>query len=305
MAKICYVPKRFTAKRMAVIEKANEIIEAYQAQGYRLTLRQLYYQFVARDLIPNKQNEYDNLGNVINDARLAGLVDWNAIEDRTRNMQRLSHWDDPADIMHGAANSYHTDWWKNQDHYVEVWVEKEALAGVIQRPSEIMDVPWLCCRGYMSQSEMWSAAMRMQQKMRAGKQCVVLHLGDHDPSGIDMTRDIGDRFQVFDVDCQVERIALNMYQVEEFNPPPNPAKFTDSRAAGYVQLYGTYSWELDALEPSMLNQLIRDTLSRFLDLDQYEGAKQDEADKREVLTLMAENFHDVAAWTQQEFGTDG
>lgn len=92
MSKICYVEKNFKSATMKIILQAQEIVTAYQAQGYSLTLRQLYYQFVARDIIPNKQSEYKRLGSIINDARLAGLIDWNAIEDRTRNVRGVSTW---------------------------------------------------------------------------------------------------------------------------------------------------------------------------------------------------------------------
>ena len=84
---ITYTPKRFSAGSLAMIEKANEIIADYAAQGFTLTLRQLYYQFVSKDLLPNKQAEYKRLGSVINDARMAGMLDWEAIEDRTRNVK--------------------------------------------------------------------------------------------------------------------------------------------------------------------------------------------------------------------------
>src|SRR6185295_4699456 len=108
---ICYEDKKFGVERLAMIAKANQIIAIYAAQGYDLTLRQLYYQFVSRDLIANKTTEYKRLGSIINDARLAGLIDWSAIEDRTRNLASLSHWDNPSDIVTSAANSYRVDKW--------------------------------------------------------------------------------------------------------------------------------------------------------------------------------------------------
>ena len=74
---------KFRASSLAIIDQANEIIDEYQADGYDLTLRQLYYQFVARNLIPNSQSEYNKLGTAINNGRLAGLIDWDAIKDRT------------------------------------------------------------------------------------------------------------------------------------------------------------------------------------------------------------------------------
>jgi len=110
MPKIMYEPKNFRRRTLAMIQVANDIIEEYAAMGFSLTLRQLYYQFVARGLIPNSERSYKNLGVIINDGRLAGLIDWDAIEDRTRNLQGNPHWNDPASIVRSAASSFPAGW---------------------------------------------------------------------------------------------------------------------------------------------------------------------------------------------------
>src|SRR5262249_10346260 len=158
------------------------------AQGYNLTLRQLFYQFVSRDLIPNNVRSYKRLGSIINDARLAGLIDWSAIEDRTRNLHELPCWRTPAGIIRSCAQQYRTDLWAKQENRVEVWIEKEALAGVFERVCDELRVPFFSCRGYTSQSEMWVAGHRLKRIIDAGQRPVILHFGDHDPSGMDMTR---------------------------------------------------------------------------------------------------------------------
>lgn len=148
MPKICYVPRDFSAASLAIVESANSIIEDYQDAGYKLTLRQLYYQFVSKDLLPNTIQNYKRLGSIVNDARLAGLIDWDAIEDRTRNLASLAHWSGPEEIVESCAAQFRTDRWAGQPCRVEVWIEKEALAGVFERVCEEYDVPFLCCRGY-------------------------------------------------------------------------------------------------------------------------------------------------------------
>lgn len=256
MSKIQYLAKNFRPHSRAIINLANEIIEEYQGQGYDLTLRQLYYQFVARDLISNTQKDYHNLGTIISNARLAGLIDWKAIIDRTRSTVSNSHWADPQEIIEACADSYRIDTRTTQDSYVEVWVEKEALAGVIEKTCRRLDVLSFACRGYVSQSAMWEAAQRIGNQEESGKAATILHLGDHDPSGIDMTRDIQDRLCLFGSQVIVDRIALTMEQIEQYSPPPNPAKLTDSRCSNYIAEYGSESWELDALEPTVLDKLI-------------------------------------------------
>ncbi len=297
MAKIIYVSKKFNQASQEIIDQANAIITEYQQAGFDLTLRQLYYQFVARGLLENKKQEYDRLGVLVNNARLAGLIDWHAIVDRTRNVVFQSHWESPEEILDICANTFAVDKWVGQPYRVEVWVEKEALAGVLQSVCPDLDVPYFSCRGYVSQSETWRAAMRLQGYWDQDQQPVVIHLGDHDPSGIDMTRDIEERCaRVFGCPMEIRRIALNMDQVEEFKPPPNPAKTTDSRFRSYMNQYGSESWELDALEPQMLAKLIEDTVLEYRNEEKWNEQKKEQDDQRAVLAKISDNFEDVSAW---------
>src|SRR5215831_15411586 len=190
MPKIPYISRSFRNDSLAKIQLANEIIAEYEALGMTLTLRQIYYQFVARDIIPNSQKEYGKLGNLLNKARLAGFVDWNAMEDRTRFIRSVPHWSSPESIIQTAASSFRMDKWRTQDTHVEVLIEKDALVGVIETICNTLDVTYASCRGYMSQSMMWQMAMRIRNHAVDGKELLVIHLGDHDPSGIQMSNDI-------------------------------------------------------------------------------------------------------------------
>lgn len=294
--KIQYVAKRFSQRSRRLVEQANDIIEEYEKAGYVLTLRQLYYQFVARALIPNKQVEYKRLGAIINDARLAGLIDWEAIEDRTRSLEALAHWEEPSDILEACAKQYREDKWAAQGHRVEVWVEKEALAGVFAGVCRELDVPYLCCRGYTSQSEMWRAATRLREYELHGQETLILHFGDHDPSGIDMSRDIEDRLRVFGCTAKVKRVALTLAQISLYKPPPNPAKSTDSRFESYTRKYGNESWELDALDPAMLTDLVRKEVRLVLDTRAWGGSVAFEAERRSLLAQAAERWNEVCTF---------
>ena len=276
---------------MTRIGQANAIIEDYQAQGYELTLRQLYYQFVSRDLIANNMKEYKNLGSIINDGRLAGLIDWDAIVDRTRNLQSLGHWTNPQEIVDSCAAQFRLDKWATQECYIEVWVEKDALIGVIEKAANKHDLPYFSCRGYTSQSELWAAGRRIKERCENGKTPIVIHLGDHDPSGKDMTRDINDRLRLFaEQPIKVERIALNRDQIDEYNPPPNPAKMTDSRATGYVAEFGDESWELDALAPNVIEGLIDNAVAGYLDADEWDRVMGEQDEHRRKLKGVADNW---------------
>ncbi|XCH78294.1 MAG: hypothetical protein WHF31_12260 [Candidatus Dehalobacter alkaniphilus] len=295
MPKIEYIPKNFRPDSLGLIERINSIIGDYARQGFSLTLRQVYYQMVARAIIPNNERSYKNLGNLISDARLAGLIDWEAIEDRTRNLRGNSHWTTPGSMIDSAAYSYHLDHWKGQENYVEVWVEKDALVGIVGQICGKFDVSFFSCRGYVSQSEMWGAARRLRRHADQGQNIVLLHLGDHDPSGKDMSRDIVDRLNTFETESvDFNRLALNMDQIELYNPPPNPTKLTDSRATGYIDQYGYECWELDALEPQVISDLISKNVRKYRDDKLYNAIIKQEREEKELLEDLAENWPGIA-----------
>lgn len=299
--KDCFVDREFKESSFVVIKQANEIIAEYMAQGFTLTLRQLYYQFVRRLYLENRQTEYKRLGSIVNDARLAGLIDWSAIEDRTRNLSSPPAWDDPESIVAAIADQYQEDLWKDQPYRPEVWIEKEALIGVIEGVCSELRIPHFACRGYTSQSEAYSAGRRLRSYQRGGQQPIVFHLGDHDPSGIDMTRDNDARLSMFArTPVEVRRLALNMAQIDEYNPPPNPAKETDARFTGYQEKYGDESWELDALEPSVIADLIRDAVGTIIDQDAWDNSVRDEVSNKERIQMISDRWDDVTSFLEGE-----
>ena len=302
MPKIKYVEHSFQAKSLALLEKANSIITDYRRRGYDLTLRQLYYQLVARDLIPNNQKQYKKLGNLVSNARDAGLVDWWAIVDRTRQRAGLGSWGDPSDFLFTQIKQFRIDKWEGQDHRVFVWVEKEALAGVIGRAclKNSVQVDYVSCRGYMSSSTIWNEARNLKRTAEdEGQHPVIIHLADHDPSGIDMSRDNVERLALYSDlahgrDFTFRRIALNWDQVEQYQPPPNPTKMSDSRAEGYVAKFGYDSWELDALDPDVLVTMIETTVDEYRDLDLWHEMTKKEEKFRGQLNNVADNWEDIA-----------
>ena len=308
MPRIPYINKNFRKDAQEIITKSNKIIDGYLRQGIDLTLRQLYYQFVARDEFPddrrwtwtgrrwvrdpkgtkNADPNYKWLGSIVNDGRMAGLIDWKSIIDRTRELKHLTTWESPEEIIQNSIDYYRIDKWKYQEYRPEVWIEKDALIGVIMGVCNELEVPYFSCRGYVSQSEMWESGMRMKDYSREDKIPFIIHLGDHDPSGIDMSRDIKDRIALFSgTEFEFKRIALNMNQIKHFNPPPNPAKITDHRSSGYIDDYGNESWELDAIEPVIMANLIRSIVLEIRNEARWKIAIEEENyDKRRMEDLM-------------------
>jgi hypothetical protein len=303
MPKIQYQALTLNETKLKVVKVADAIIHEYQAQGFDLTLRQLYYQFVARGYLPNSLKSYKTLQDIVNDGRLAGLLDWTAIVDRTRNMVNQMHWGSPERAVKRVAGMYREDVWADQPYRVEVWIEKDALMGILEAVCPELDVPYFSCRGFSSQSEMWAAGQRMVKRAEAGQQTVVLHLADHDPSGIGMSHDIGKRLTMFTTRhlkatnvFTLRRIALTMKQVERYNPPPNPAKMTDPRYKKYREKYGESSWELDALDPAVLVRLVRRKVAKWVDAEKMAAALARQEDARNQLQTVSGKWkHALAA----------
>lgn len=287
----CYVPKKFSAENTILIGALNKIIGEYEKAGYTLTVRQIYYQTVSRDILPNTAKSYSRVQALISDARLAGLISWTAIEDRGRNLRGLGYQKSPATAVRDLISSYRRDLWEDQPWRPEVWIEKEALVGVIEQICMHHRVDFFACKGYNSQSEQFRAGRRFAGYTMRGQRPIVFHLGDHDPSGLDMTRDNRERLSMFaGTPVLVQRLALNMNQIEQYNPPPNPAKITDSRAEAYIAEHGDSSWELDALSPRVISAIIGAAIQSVKDEALWDAALAREADERRALEEMAEDL---------------
>jgi hypothetical protein len=301
MPRICYVENRFTGKTRATIAQVNEIIEEYQGQGFALTVRQLHYQFVARGWYENTPRNYQRLIYICGVGRLGGVIDWDAIEDRTRGLEAVSHWDDPAEIIESAADSYRIDKWESQPCRVEVWFEKAALAGIFDRVCKDLDVAYLACIGFNSLTEMHEGALRLRRHAETGQECIILQFCDHDPAGLEMTDDLRKRLATFRCDGRVEvrRLALNMDQVRQYRPPPSFIKKKDKLKQKYRARFGTEdTWELDALDPAVLADLVKTEIQSVLDEEQWEESVKAENEGRRLLETASKRWEDVEAFLE-------
>lgn len=289
--------------RSDLLDEARTIAENYQAQGYDLTLRQLYYQLVAAAIIPNADESYKRLGDTLGDARLEGKFSMDLLVDRGRNARASKQHEVKLDVEVAIKEaalylkalphwSIAVDQWFGQPNYVSVWVEKEALAGVFEKPCEDLGVGFFACKGYPSHSALWQWLLKLEEAYQTSRnpvvddegneldvqpidEAVVLYFGDHDPDGWQIPRSaeetVNTLAQVHGLDVpniRFERVALLMSQIQKYNPPPFPAKTTSSRYAGYFAEHGIKdAWELDALSPKVLDGLIRSNVARFWDED--------------------------------------
>lgn len=311
----------FHATTQERIDQLTSILDEYGDQ--QLTARQCYYQFVARGLLANTERNYKMITKLITDARYAGIVDWDQIEDRGRPPRSPNQFDDLSDLVETALRAYRLPRWKGQQTYCELWVEKQALAGVLEPLASRFHVTLMVNKGYSSASAMKQSADRMRAAQgvdsdafnkwlaafhadapdderskaytthaKRGEQyvtentrdVVLFYLGDHDPSGKDMVRDIRERLEEFGVwRLTVKHLGLTMPQIKRFKPPPNPTKLTDSRAKEYIKEYGNQSWELDALPPRELNNLVETAFKATIDQPMMDVIiKREERDRKRL-----------------------
>lgn len=287
-----FVTKRFGEGRLLLIQQAEEICDQYDADGIQLTLRQLYYQFVSRNWLANTEPNYKNLGDVISEARLAGLIDWSAIEDLGRVPSIPYNDTNLESFINGVreqADSYTLDRWLGQEYYLELHVEKQALSSVLGPIADEWGIGFSMNKGYASQTSFYDASKRFIQQARSGKKCVCLYAGDHDPSGLDMIRDFRDRMKIFGAPVTVKPIALTRAQVRQYRCPPNPARMTDARAEAYVAIHGRQSWEIDALDPKVLRKIAEKAIRAHADEDQMAAIlKRQEAERLVIADALEE-----------------
>jgi hypothetical protein len=279
------------ADQIQLLNDIQRIVNFYSSQGIKLTNRQLYYQLVSEGIIPNADAVYKRICTFITDARYGGKIDWKMIEDRGRIPEKHAEWDNISDLVKSAVYSYRLPRWSNQEYYIELYCEKQAMESVLKPIADKYHIYFGYNKGYSSASTIYDIAQRLKEQIKNGKQCIVLYLGDHDPSGLDMIRDIKVRLKEFltggddpvDPDFDVIQIALNMKQIKQYNPPPNPAKITDPRAKGYITNFGNMSWELDSLKPNVLIQLTEQGILQYLDVTKYNTWIQQEKKESEKL----------------------
>lgn len=356
-------------RKEQIVSRIIAIVKQYSSQGYRLTLRQLHYQLVSRNWIVNHDSAYKKLGNILDDCRYAGMIDWDAIEDRGRQPFIPYFSEDIADALDDTHRQYRIDRMQGQSQYIELWTEKDALSGILRRVTSRFHIQLVVNKGYTSSSAIYGSYKRIAERILKGQKAVVLYFGDHDPSGLDMIRDIRDRLMLFltrgeslkemekkvddwwykegwhyvdiaqryDVDqatwdavqsendsdrrdkaieqldayriqwfieehnlFEVIGIGLTMAQIKQHNLPPNPTKMTDSRADGYVKKYGRTCWEVDALNPDTLTEIVTDEITGRIDKDQFDLMIEREKNERDEIKKLIDQYGGTASEDAEE-----
>lgn len=275
--------QRRTKATMAGIRAGiTDILEGDRPQ----TVRQVYYAATVRHLIDKNEIEYQRtVVRLLTEMREAGLISFDWIADNTRWMRKPSTFNGIESCLNSTAHFYRRDLWAAMPVYVEIWCEKDALAGVLMEETRTYDVPLMVAKGYSSISFLHSAAETIQAK---GKPAYIYHFGDLDPSGVDAARDIEVKLRRYAPGAEIhfERPAVTRAQVDEWNLPSRPTKQTDTRAKKFV---GT-SVELDAIPARKLRELARECIERHVDKAKLEFLRTAEKSERELLTAWAATY---------------
>ena len=265
-----------------IIENARRILTEY-IEG--ITIRQLHYRLVSIGMI-NDDNHYKRVVKAMTAARWGGIVGMDLFIDRERSMFGETKAEEKTleDEIEGAKaqvnlwiNNYSLNKWSNQDNYVEVWIEKKALQGVLERPCMSNDVGLAPCKGYPSITFLYAAAKRFENVIDQGKNIIILYFGDYDPSGKDIPRSIEENLNRMGIEATFKQIALNSNQIREMGLPGVPPKKTDSRTAKWN---GGSVVELDAVEPKTLAKMCNDSIDNYFDETLYQELNERENDER-------------------------
>lgn len=252
-------------KSLELLGQVQEVIEGYD---FSLTLRQIYYQLVAKQIISNQQKYYMKLSRLCVIGRDEGMLPEDAFADRLREVDKPNSWDDLVDFMDTVKQAYKKDKWKNQSAYVEVWTEKDALRGVISPITYECDVSLLVVRGQVSRTAIYESYNRFSQKFNEDKKCYLFYFGDFDPSGISIYNSLVKRLRNFGNyggNINFRRVALTQEQISQHNLPQDPAKKSDPNYKKFVNKYGDNVVEIDSLPPDVLRELIRDCVEAKID----------------------------------------
>jgi hypothetical protein len=260
-------------KYEGLVSMVNAVLREYDVA---LTLRQLFYQLVSRHVFANTESNYKRLSRVLVKAREREDVDASRIEDRSRQVIGQGDWgyESPESFLSKVERGLREAWkrfslplWEDQPYQVLVALEKDALSRLVSAVAGNFRVKTFPTRGYGS----YTYVSEIAQECDGNKHTILLYLGDYDPSGLDIQRDLGSRLERYGAeDFEIERVALTLEQIQRYQLPPIPAKTSDPRLARFMaDTGGSDVVELDALPPNILQDVVRNAIQHYIDMEKW------------------------------------
>ena len=274
-------------KSLKKLDWVYPILEEFE-EFIPLTVRQIYYQLVGKNLIENNVNSYKQISDLLSKARQQGYIHWDVIVDRTREFHNNSGYNNTNHFIGHQSDIFLEGYYRNlmqsQPNYYEIWIEKDALSSIFKKIADIYTIPVTVCKGFVSTTFLNDYYNRA---IESGKNPVILYFGDFDPSGCAMPVSIKKNLFEMGLDVSVQRVALQYSDIFDYNLPNNPKalKLSDSNAPKFIEQYGYISAELDALKPYVLESKIESAIDRRIDLSAYQNELKIEENDRMELTL--------------------
>jgi hypothetical protein len=288
----CSIRERRTKDEIEAIRAA---IIAILKADHPQTVRQVFYQLVARGVIEKTENQYQGtVIRLLSEMRLDGQVKWAWIVDESRRTRVTRTFDNIADALTDTAKYYRRSALRDCDDYVEIWSEKEALAGIIYDVASDYDVPVVVSKGMPSLTQVYGSFCAIRRAAMAHKFSYIYQFGDHDPTGCLIPKSIEARLCEF---CDrygstypiVERIALTEEQIEEYSLPTRPTKRDGNR---HAHSFDGDSVELDALPSATLRELVSECIERHISPTALETLRAAEQSERDALWQLASDHED-------------
>jgi hypothetical protein len=252
----------------------------------RMSVRQLFYQLVARGHVEKTERAYKRVADAAVQIRLSGVLPYRKIVDGHRERRRTLAYNGIEEALERTANLYRRNYWTSQPHYVEVWSEKDALSGIILPICDEYGVTYVASRGFPSLTIRYESA---QEFIRVGKPVTVFYFGDHDASGRAISDNLEAELRQHGADVRVIRQALEPDQIQLYGLPTRPGKTTDTRHAAFAEVYGDASVELDALPPDVLSSIVRSAIESEIDMGEWDTLRDIERMERMTLASLSGN----------------
>ncbi len=281
MSTTLYQPSSIKRNRRTK-DELNALLAASQTVLARegiVTIRHLFYCLVSEAGLEKTEASYKQLGNHLTNWRKRGLIPWNAFADNTRWHIGTTTYDSAVEALENTVEAYRRNLWLDQDTYLEIWVEKDAIAGLVSDAANAFGVKTFVCRGFASGTSLYSAAETFKRWTERGKVCRIAYLGDHDPSGVVIDRIALKAFEMHGAEVEMERLAVTPEQIEQYNLPTRPAKAGDTRAKHWIG--GCV--EVDALPTSTLKAMVSDAITKHIEQGAWERLRRTEELERASL----------------------
>jgi len=286
-----FIDHSFKAANRKKLNAIQDIIKEYKEKNLVLPLRQIHYQLVSKNITANTDSEYKKLSDLLSNARMSGVIDWNSIVDRNRAPHQAYYENDMSDSLWRTYRQYKLDRMRNQDVHVEIMIEKMAIFEIVANVSDYYSIMVTGNKGNCSDTILHDCSLRLIKACDDGKSCIVLYIGDHDPSGMMMVDNICERLSLLKVpDFEFRPIALTKEQALRYNLPPNDVKGQDTNSPAYIDKYGDVAWECDALPTDVLQDILRREIWSSIDLDKFEEMMAQEEREKQQLKVVIESM---------------